>query len=245
MSALIETRGLEIGHAGKSLLPPCELTLGAGEFWAVIGRNGSGKTTWLRTLLDLMPPLAGTIVRKPGLRLAYLPQRVMGEDFYPVTAADVVAMGCQRGWSFFGSGRSERQRVSQALALMGVGELGERRFSELSEGQRQRVLFARVAAAEADVALLDEPTSALDLIAEREAFELLRRLQREANTTIVIVSHYVRLVAEYADHAILLDRTTPAVVVGTPAEVFEHASFKARYAASIPPARAFDDSEAP
>jgi ABC-type cobalamin/Fe3+-siderophores transport system ATPase subunit len=91
-----------------------------------------------------------------------------------------------------------------------------------------------VAAARADLALLDEPTSALDLIAEREAFDLLRKLNRESNTTIVIVSHYVRLVAEYADHAILLDRDTPAVVVGTPAEVFEHASFKARYGLGMP-----------
>jgi zinc transport system ATP-binding protein len=237
VTALLETRALEIGHAGKPLLPPCDLSLGGGEFWAVIGRNGSGKTTWLRTLLGLLAPLGGRVQRQPGLKLAYLPQRVIGEEFYPVTASDVVRMGCERGWSFLGSGRGERERVHRALELMGVAELAERRFSELSEGQRQRVLFARVAAAEANVALLDEPTSALDLIAEREAFELLRRLQRESNTTIVIVSHYVRLVAEYADHAILLDRESWAVVVGTPTEVFEHGSFRARYGGSIPPRR--------
>jgi zinc transport system ATP-binding protein len=240
MTALLETRALEIGHAGKPLLPPCDLSLGRGEFWAVIGRNGSGKTTWLRTLLGLLAPLSGSVRQKPGLRLAYLPQRVIGEEFYPVTAFDVVAMGCQRGWSFLGSGRDQRRRVGQALELMGVGELSGRRFSELSEGQRQRVLFARVAAAEADVALLDEPTSALDLIAEREAFELLRKLQRDLNTTIVIVSHYVRLVAEYADHAILLDRESASVVVGAPAEVFEHGTFRARYGGSIPPRRGLD-----
>src|SRR5215213_11029241 len=150
MTALIDTKALEIGYRGRSLLPAFELSIAAGEFWAVIGRNGSGKTTWIRTLLGLMPPIGGRIVQKPGLKLAYLPQRVIGEEFYPVTAADVVAMGCQRGWSFLGSGRGQRKRVASALELMDVGELGERRFSELSEGQRQRVLFARVAAAEAD-----------------------------------------------------------------------------------------------
>ncbi len=231
----MESKAVEIGYGGKALLPSFDLGIGRAEFWAVIGRNGSGKTTWLRTVLGLMKPLAGRIVYAPGTKLAYLPQRSSAEDLYPVTAYDVVAMGCLRGWSFLGIGREERRRVERALELMDVRALAPRRFSELSEGQRQRVLFARVAAAQADIALLDEPTSALDLVAEREAFELLARLKQESGTTIIIVSHYVRLVAEYADHAILLDRDTPAVVLGTPAEVFDHASFRARYGHSLPP----------
>jgi ABC-type Mn2+/Zn2+ transport system ATPase subunit len=225
---MIHCKNLAIGY-GAALLPPFELSIGPGEFWAVIGRNGSGKSTWLRTLLGLMPPLAGRIERPPGLKLAYLPQRGTGDEAYPVTARDVVAMGCQRGWSFLGSARESRAEVQRALELMGAGDFGERRFSELSEGQRQRVLFARIAVGKPDLALLDEPTSALDLVAEREAFELLKRLNRESKTTIIIVSHYVRLVAEYADHAVLLDRDTPAVVLGRPEEVFQHASFRARY----------------
>jgi len=233
---MISCKDLAIGYGAVPLLPRFELSIGPGEFWAVIGRNGSGKSTWLRTLLGLMPPLGGTIEKRPGLKLAYLPQRGTGDDSYPVTAHDVVAMGCQRGWSFLGSGRQANGQVERALELMGAGELGPRRFSELSEGQRQRVLFARIAAGEPDLALLDEPTSALDLVAEREGLALLRRLNRESKTTIIIVSHYVRLVAEYADHAVLLDRDTPAVVLGTPQQVFAHSSFRARYGGdSIPP----------
>jgi zinc transport system ATP-binding protein len=235
-ASLLETRSLSIGHRGQPLLPAFDLSVGRGDFWAVIGRNGSGKTTWLKTLLGLMAPVGGEIVRAPGLKLAYLPQRGVADDLYPVTARDVVAMGCQRGFGFLSFARSFEQRVERALDLMGAGELAERSFRELSEGQRQRVLFARIAASGADVALLDEPTSALDLVAEREAFELLGKLQRESNMSIVIVSHYVRLVTEYADHAVLLDRDTPAVVVGTPSEVFDHASFRARYG-SLPPRR--------
>ncbi len=225
---MIRCKNLAIGY-DAALLPTFDLSIGHGEFWAVIGRNGSGKSTWLRTLLGLMPPLGGRIEKPAELKLAYLPQRGTGDDSYPVTAHDVVAMGCQRGWSFLGSGRERRSDVQHALDLMGAGELGARRFSELSEGQRQRVLFARIAVGKPDLALLDEPTSALDLVAEREAFELLKRLHEESKTTIIIVSHYVRLVAEYADHAVLLDRDTPAVVVGAPQEVFAHASFRARY----------------
>jgi zinc transport system ATP-binding protein len=233
---MISCKNLQIGYGDMTLLPPFDLTIGRGEFWAVIGRNGSGKSTWLRTLLGLMPPLGGRIERSPDLKLAYLPQRGTGDDSYPVTAHDVVAMGCQRGWSFLRPSAGTQQRVQRALELMGAGELGRHRFSELSEGQRQRVLFARIAVAEPDLALLDEPTSALDLVAEREAFELLARLNAESRTTIVIVSHYVRLVSEYADNAVLLDRETPAVVSGKPRDVFAHASFRARYGGdSMPP----------
>lgn len=233
---LLEAKQLAIGQRGQQLLPSFDLRVGRGEFLAVIGRNGSGKSTWLKTLLGLMPPVSGEIVRAPGLKLAYLPQRGVADDLYPVTARDVVAMGCQRGFGFFGLSNAMAERVERALELMGARELAERSFRELSEGQRQRVLFARIAASEADLALLDEPTSALDLVAEREAFELLARLKREANMAIVIVSHYVRLVTEYAERAVLLDRDTPAVVIGAPSEVFEHASFRARYG-SLPSQR--------
>jgi zinc transport system ATP-binding protein len=163
------------------------------------------------------------------LRLSYLPQRGVADDLYPVTGRDVVAMGCLRGRAFFGLSREQRRDVDHALDLMGASELAPLSFRELSEGQRQRVLFARIAASKADIALLDEPTSALDLVAEQEAFELLKQLQRDSKMTILIVSHYVRLVADFADQAILLDRDTPAVVTGEPSTVFEHPSFRARY----------------
>jgi zinc transport system ATP-binding protein len=235
--ALLEVRALSIGHGGRALLPAFELSLGAGEFWAVVGRNGSGKSTWLRTALGLLPPLAGTLRRAPRLKMTYLPQRGAGDDLYPVTGRDVVQMGCLRECSLVRLPRDASRHVDAALDLMGAGDLADRSFRELSEGQRQRILFARIAASQADIAFLDEPTSALDLVAEREAFELLRKLQRESKMTIVIVSHYVRLVAQYADHALLLDRDTPAVVAGAPETVFLHEAFRARYGTSIVPGR--------
>jgi zinc transport system ATP-binding protein len=239
-NALLSCRALEVGHQGKAILPAIDLEVRAGDFWAVIGRNGSGKTTWLKTVLGLLPPVAGTVEpSRSDLRLSYLPQRSAMDELYPLLAQEVVGLGVLRGWSFLGPhfGRVS-PRVASALAEMGVADLARRPFRQLSEGQKQRVLFARVAASDAEVAVLDEPTSAMDLVAEREAFRLIDELRRRHHTAIVIVSHYLGLVREFADSALLLDRDTPAVIVGKPEQVFGHQAFVARYGEKIPESRA-------
>lgn len=229
--ALLSCRGLIIGYRGKAILPRVDVALHRGQLWAVIGRNGSGKTTWLRTLLGLLPPVSGEVRHgSAGLRLSYLAQRQTFDDFYPLRGRDVVEMGLERGARFFRRDRrGTSSRVSHALALVGASELALRPFRELSEGQKQRVLFARLAAAEPDLAVLDEPTSAMDLVAEREALELLARLRREVGMGIVIVSHYLGLAREFADQVLFVDRDLGLVVSGAPREVLESESFRRRY----------------
>jgi zinc transport system ATP-binding protein len=236
-STLVACSGLSIGYAGNALLPPIDLEIRRGELWAVIGRNGSGKTTWIRTLLGLAAPVSGAVVRASALKLCYLPQRQSFDDLYPVRARDIVAMGLHRRLEVFRwPTRDARERVEQALARLGASDLAERPFRQLSEGQKQRVLFARVAVAEPDLAVLDEPTSAMDLVAERDAYELVRGLQRESGIALVVVSHFLGLARKYADRALLLDRDTPEVVVGEPNTIFAHDSFRKRYGDSVPPA---------
>jgi zinc transport system ATP-binding protein len=211
-------------------LQPLDLEIRPGEFWAVIGRNGSGKTTWIRTLLGLLPPVEGKIERSRELRLSYLPQRAALDELYPALAREVVAMGLDRGWSFVKPRpRDWKKRTLEAMREMGVEDLADHSFRSLSEGQKQRVLFARLSASDFGLALLDEPTSAMDLVAEREAFELLDGLRKRRGMAIVIVSHYLGLARDFADRMLLLDRDTPAVVSGTPDEVLSHAAFRERY----------------
>jgi zinc transport system ATP-binding protein len=206
------------------------LSLGEAEFWAVIGRNGAGKTTWMRTVLGLLPPVKGKVEYPQGpLRLAYLPQRTGLDELYPLLARDVVRMGLDRDWSFARPLAGAAERVEEALRDMEVSDLADQPFRHLSEGQKQRVMFARLAAASARVALLDEPTSAMDAVAECEAFKLLDRMRRKRRTTVVVVSHFLGVAREYASRVILMDRDTPAVVVGTADEVFEHQVFKQRF----------------
>lgn len=238
---LLHCRRLRIGYHGVPLLPAIDLEIGTGELWAVIGRNGCGKTTWLRTALGLMPAVSGRIETGPDVKMSYLPQRNVIDELYPLLARDVVRMGLLRGWSFLRpSVRIEPPSVRQALSDMGVGALGDVPYRRLSEGQKQRVLFARLAVSGANIALLDEPTSAMDPVAEAEAFALLDGLRHRQGLAIVVVSHYLGMVRRYADRALLLDRDTQAVVVGPPDEVFEHEAFHRRFSERPPPVAEVD-----
>ncbi len=234
---LLKCTALEVGFEGQAILPPIDLQIDSGQLWAVVGRNGSGKTTWLRTLLGLLPPVAGSVdALSADLRLSYLPQRKVIDELYPLLARDVVRMGLERRWSFLRPYfMRETPEVSRALKEMGVEDLGSVPYRRLSEGQKQRVLFARLSVSRADIAVLDEPTSAMDQVAEGEAFELLDGLRRRRGLSIIVVSHYLGMVKRYADHAVLLDRDSQNVVTGEPDVVFQHKAFQARFSERPPP----------
>jgi zinc transport system ATP-binding protein len=209
---LLRCQELVVGHGGRALLPPVTVSFGSGELWLVTGQNGSGKTTWLRTVLGLLTPVSGSVeLCQPGLRRCYLSQRQSFDPHYPLTVEDVVAMGLE-GNGAHASRAQRRARVARALELTSVLELSRSRFHQLSEGQKQRVLLARVHASGADLAVLDEPTSALDGDAERQAWEQLKRLQG-TGMTLVVVTHALELAAEYAGRALCFDRDTRSVRV--------------------------------
>jgi len=228
---LFACRNLRVGIAGRAILPAIDLSVASGQFWAVVGRNGAGKTTWLKTLVGLLEPVSGSVESARDVRVSYLPQRSGLDDLYPLLAHEVVSLGAERGWSFLGNWRGQRRReqTERALSEVGARDLAERPFRSLSEGQKQRVLFARLVAGDAEVAILDEPTSAMDRVAEREAFELIRKLQTDHGLAVLVVSHYLSIVREFADRALLLDADAQQVVVGTPQQVFDHPAFRNRY----------------
>jgi zinc transport system ATP-binding protein len=225
--SLVRCIALEVGYS-RPFLPPIDLSIGRAEFWAVVGRNGSGKTTWFRTVLGLHPAIGGTAEIGPGVRASYVPQRSDYDRLWPVTARQVVEMGTERGRSVFGR-FTARAIVDEALEAVDADPLAHLPFRALSEGQKQRVLLARVVASRADVAFLDEPTAAMDSVAEREAFALLDVVRERFGTTVVVVSHYLGAAKDLADHVLFVDRETGAAVVGTSAEVLAHPTFLARY----------------
>jgi zinc transport system ATP-binding protein len=232
---LLRCADLTVGHGGRAILPAISLSVDAGEVFAVIGRNGSGKTTFLRTLLGLLPPVGGQVELAPGLPVTYLAQRSTLDELYPLSALDVVRLGALRGLSFFGRrARSAEARSAAALDELGVGELAKRPYRALSEGQKQRVLLARLVASNAALAVLDEPTSAMDSVAERETMELIARLRTEHGMTILVVSHLLPSVVEHADRALLLAPDEQEVALGTPREVLAHPVFQRRYSERPP-----------
>jgi tRNA C32,U32 (ribose-2'-O)-methylase TrmJ len=112
---LIHCEHLRVGYAGRAILPPMDLDVERGEFWAIVGRNGNGKTTLFRTLLGLLPAVSGSLRRAPGLRLAYVPQRTQLDPIFPALAREVVAMGSERAWSFARPRLREPAGVMEAL----------------------------------------------------------------------------------------------------------------------------------
>jgi zinc transport system ATP-binding protein len=229
----IRCEGLVVGYGGNPLLPPVDLEMSCGEFWAVVGRNGSGKSTFFKTLLGLIPPVAGRVEQPRGpIRIAYLAQRATFDALYPVSVAQVVEMGTVHGWSFLRpSGGEDRAAARAALEEVGMAEHARRTFRSLSEGQKQRVLFARMIASGAPIALLDEPTVAMDAVAEQEAMELLDRLRRRHHLTVVVVTHYLRVARDMAERLLFVDPDGRNSIVGPPDEVFAHPAFVARYGA--------------
>jgi zinc transport system ATP-binding protein len=225
---LIRCDELRVGHRGAPLLPPISASIGRGEFWVVIGRNGSGKTTWFRTMLGLVPPISGRVERRAGLRISHVPQRSDLDPLFPLAARDIVSLGVDRGWSFV-KPRLGEPRARKALADVDATALADRPFRDLSEGQKARVLLARMIASDPEVAFLDEPTAAMDVVAERAAFDYLEKFRKERGTTIVVVSHFLGIAHDFATHAIFFDRDCDSVVVGTPDEVFGHADFHRSY----------------
>ncbi|MCC7538250.1 MAG: metal ABC transporter ATP-binding protein [Deltaproteobacteria bacterium] len=234
LAPIVRCVGLEVGRT-RAILPPIDLELGRGQLWALVGRNGSGKTTFFLTLLGQLRPVAGQIHwASPRPRIGYLPQRTSYDDLFPMRARDVVSLALDTAWSFARPRWREPTEVLAALTEVGAADLADRPFRALSEGQKQRVLLAKLVAARAELAFLDEPTAAMDAVAERDTFERIAELTRRHGATVVVVSHHVELARRYADHVLLFDPETPAVLRGRPDEVLESHEYRRSYRPPAP-----------
>lgn len=247
---LLRAHGLRVGYAGRAILPPLDLAVDAGRSWALVGRNGSGKTTAMRTVLGLLPPIAGHVERAPGLRVGYVPQRATVDASVPGRVLDVVRAGLDHGWSFLDPRVPLRGRraIRDALEATDALDLRRQPFARLSEGQKQRVLIARSLVAQPALMVLDEPTSALDPVSEDAIFTLLDRLRRERGLALIIASHQLSYVPRFATHAVLVDREHDLALAGTAAEILAAPAFHARYGAAAaalaaPTAQAADARE--
>ena len=225
----LRTHGLVVGHRGRGLLPPLDLELERGHLLLVLGRNGAGKTTLVRTLLGLLPPVAGAVAWAPGARRAYVAQAGSLDPTLPVRATDVVAWGGLRGWDFARPWRrTPPATIGASLTALSVADLARRPLRELSGGQVQRVMFARVLASGADVAVLDEPTASMDAAGERAVYSTLSRLAHERGFAIVVVTHAVTAALGSCDRILLLD-ADGGVVYGPAREVTRSEAYRCLY----------------
>ncbi len=219
----IKLEDLIIGYDGKGLLDSINLSLDRGQFWGIIGPNGGGKTTFLKTILGLIPPVSGRVRYKEDSILAfgYVPQRENFDHIFPLSVSEVVVMGRYRRVPIGRGVKKEDQRiVTECLQEVEISHLKKRPFRSLSGGEKQRALLARALAGEPDVLILDEPTASMDIKGETTIMELIRKIKEKNSLTVLMVSHFLNTVARFADHVVVIDKDSNTLRAGTIEEVF-------------------------
>ncbi|NIY48557.1 metal ABC transporter ATP-binding protein [Cedecea colo] len=219
---MITLEHLVAGYHDKAVTRPLNGTFAAGSMTAIIGANGTGKSTLLKTLLRLQPPVSGHISFAGGSapRAAWLPQLAEMDRQFPATVYDVACMGNwpDRGL-FSGFHRQHRQHVYEALERVGLSELHRQPIETLSGGQFQRMLFARLLVQNAPLVLLDEPFSGIDAQTSGFLMKLICQMH-DAGRTIIAVLHDNALVKCHFPQVLLL--SPEACRWGRAAEILPH-----------------------
>lgn len=190
MSEII-CRNLSIGYNNKAIRENLNFSIPTQAYTCIVGENGSGKTTLMRTILGLLPPLAGNLEFHDLLPtdLAYLPQQSLVQKDFPASVREVVLSGCLKdiGWRPFYT-RKEKEKASEAMDKLQIRQLEKCSYRELSGGQQQRVLLARALCAANKVLFLDEPTAGLDPNMTAELYDLIYHLH-EDGMGIIMITH--------------------------------------------------------
>jgi zinc transport system ATP-binding protein len=193
---LLAAERLSLARGRRVVLDAIDLGVHAGEIVTIIGPNGAGKTTLLKALLGLVPIAAGSVYRRPGLRVGYLPQRLVVDGVLPMTVARFMTLGRPR----------PAPAVAAALAETGVDHLAGSAVQGLSGGEWQRVLLARTLTGDPDLLVLDEPVQGVDFASEAALYELITAIRRRRGTAVVMVSHDLHLVMAATDRVICLNQ---------------------------------------
>ena len=202
-------KDLSFSYDKTPALTNVSFEVGAGDYLCVLGENGTGKSTLVKLILGLLTPTSGQVVYNgiKNTEIGYLPQTTVTDPNFPASVGEVVLQGrCNKlGRRFFYSSE-DRKRVAENMDLLGITEIKDKNFADLSGGQRQRVLLARALTSTDKLLLLDEPVSGLDPIVTDEMYEIIRRLNKEKNITVIMISHDTKKVAEYATHILHLKK---------------------------------------
>lgn len=209
--SLIATQNLSVHHGGFPALENVSFSIAPREIVTIVGPNGSGKSTLLRTLLGVFEPSSGTVTRKPGLKIGYVPQKLEQDSGLPLTVRGFLSL----------PKRVSDEAAAAALKETGATGLEQRQTSQLSGGQLQRVLLARAILNAPDILILDEPTQGLDQPGAADFYGLIERVRDQYNCAVLLVSHDLHVVMGASDRVICLNghiccEGTPTVVRDAP-----------------------------
>jgi iron complex transport system ATP-binding protein len=238
MKKILEIRNLYGGYRKDTVIKDFSLDIREGEFLGIIGPNGSGKTTLLRLLTKVLLPqkgnllLEGADITRMDLKEFCRKAAFVAQDTFinfPFTVSEIVLMGrIPHLRRLEAESQKDFQIAENALALTDTLVLKEKRVDEISAGERQRVVIARALAQEPSLLFLDEPTAHLDIGHQAQVLDLLRKLNRKNNLTIVIVLHDLNLAAEYCSRIVLMDQGR-IFREGSPAEVLTYQNIETVY----------------
>jgi ABC-type Mn2+/Zn2+ transport system ATPase subunit len=217
---VIRFKDASLGYGRTAVLTKVDLEIERGSFWGILGHNGSGKTTILKTMLGLIPCLGGELSFRGTPRFGYVPQKERLDPLFPLSARAVAEMGTYRKLDLLGRLRraDDGGVVDLCLADCGAAGLADKRLSDLSGGQKQRVLIARALAAEPEILVLDEPLAGIDITTQQALLRLLKDLKDQRDLTILMVSHRVSAEKGLFTHAAWVDEGR--VTAGPSGEMF-------------------------
>lgn len=235
---MLELVHLACGYDKRRVLGDISLHLAAGELLCLLGPNGVGKTTLFKTMLGLLPAHGGEIRvggenvanwsrRRLAQWIGYVPQA--HSPPFPFKVRDVVAMGRVAHLGLFSSPATVDRKIAEnSLNTLGIAELGDASYTEISGGERQLVLIARALAQQPKVLVMDEPTSNLDYGNQLKVMRHIRRIVDQQGMSVVLTTHYPNHALLYASRALVLDREK-RYSVGTPAEVISEDYLRQTY----------------
>lgn len=205
-----EVNNLSFCYGEATVLEDVSFSLNQGEFLAVIGPNGGGKSTLIKLLLGILHPCDGAIRvlgGNPGSRtsaIGYVPQDTTINRGFPITVKEAAMMGRLGIRRRFPFSRGHDAKVDEALELLGVKQYSAMRMGELSGGQRQRVMIARALAMEPEILILDEPTANIDTVWQGKLYDLLHELNK--TITVVIISHDIGVISRHVTSVMCVNR---------------------------------------
>jgi len=211
MSSVLELENVNVSYAGVRALEDVSLKVEHGDFVGLVGPNGSGKSTLIKAVFGLVPysgvikifgePLNKAVKLKLYSRIGYIPQHIFAQaQSFPATVFEVTLTGKVAQKSLFeGFKKDDYQKAANALTLVGMYELKERRIGELSGGQLQRVFIARAIVNDPELLILDEPTSGVDTFSQAQFYSILEELNKKRKITIILATHDIAAISKLSN----------------------------------------------